>query len=95
MTSIDAVTLENMERRFRKACLDFIDAVERKHALKLHYRSKAEGGSAADLVTAMGQMSGDMRYKIAKDDWLDAMAEMNATGTAITALRSMLKAPIR
>lgn len=77
----------NLELRLKKACRDYIDAVERKHALKEMYRQQATGASPADMVTALGKMSADMRYRIAKDDWLDAMLEMNATSAAIQALR--------
>lgn len=81
--------IKNLELRLKKAVRDYFDAVERKHALKTHYRAQAAGGTPADLVTAMGNMSADMRYKIAKDDWLDAMLEMNATSNALRALRGV------
>lgn len=79
----------NLELRLKKACNDFITAVVEKHSIKQMYRQQATGGRPSDMVTAMGKMTSDMRYKIAKDDWLDAMAEMKACSSALQALRDM------
>lgn len=83
--------VDNLELRLKKACRDYVEAVIRKHSLKEFYRQQATGGSAGDMVKAMGDMTSDMRYRIAKDDWLDAMLEMNAVSNALRELRVMTR----
>ena len=56
----------------------------RKHEIKLHYQ---ESGDSSDV--AADKMVKDMRYRIASEDYKDAMTEMTALSAALQVLYRM------
>lgn len=77
--------IRDMERRLMRACAQYSDAVVRKYELKLHYMEQYTDNP----VKAIGKMVSDSRYRMASEDWRDAMAEMTAVSAALSQLREM------